>query len=177
MDTELADFLQRHKASVTEATVWANGQMPLSVTSYLSQELPPAALVTSVRAVVIQKDQVLVIRDPISYHLLPGGRREANENLLQTLQRELQEETGWSLSEIKLIGFKHFHQLNTYPSTTHVGPDFLQVIYTGKPAAFHPEAREQDGYELEAIFHPYAELETLKLKESDLMFLNVALQM
>src|ERR1700733_13242061 len=107
MNTELAGFLQRHKAIVTEPTVWANGQMPLSVTSYLSQELPPLELVTSVRAVVIQKDQVLVIQDPISYHLLPGGRREADENLLQTLQRELQEETGWSLSDIKLIGFKH----------------------------------------------------------------------
>ena len=176
MNTELANFLQRHEAIMTEAAVWANGLMPLSITSYLGQELPPLSFVTSVRAIVIQNDQVLVIRDPEGYHILPGGRREANESLLQTLQRELQEESGWSLSDIKLIGFKYFHQLNPHPSTSHVGPDFLQVIYTGRPEAFHPDAREQNGYELEAIFRPRTELATLKLNESDLAFLEAALQ-
>src|SRR5262249_3316920 len=159
----LALFLQQHTPLTRESTIWGNGTIPLQVASYLCQELPPLAMVTSVRAVVIRDEQVLVIRDPGGYHLLPGGRREMNETLLQTLQRELQEETGWSLADITLLGFKHFHHLGPQLEGFPVYPDFLQVIYSARAEAFHPQSREENGYELEAGFRPLTELATLDI--------------
>lgn len=176
MDTELALFLQRHTPIARESAIWGDGTIPLDITSYLSQELPPLNLVTSVRAVVIRHEDVLVVRDPGGYHIVPGGRREANETLLQTLQRELQEETGWSLTNIKLIGFKHFHYLGPRLDMFPLYPDFLQVIYSAKPDMFQQERKEQNGYELEARFLPHTELAALDLSPSDLAFLDAAFQ-
>src|SRR5689334_945476 len=42
----------------------------LRVRTYLTATLPPLDLVTSVRALVRQHDQVLVVRDPLSVHIL-----------------------------------------------------------------------------------------------------------
>lgn len=170
VNRDLFTFLQSYIPIAQESAIWGNGTIPLEITSYLSQELPPLDLITSVRALVIGSNQVLVVRDPGGYHLLPGGRRETGETLLQTLRRELLEETGWLLSNITLIGFKYFRHLD--PNTTF--PDFLQIVYTGRPEAFYPEAREQNSYEIEAIFRPYAELSTLSLTASDLAFLDAA---
>jgi 8-oxo-dGTP pyrophosphatase MutT (NUDIX family) len=176
MNRELADFLLYHSPLARESVVWGEGTIPLAVTSYLSQELPPLDLVTSVRAVVIRGEQVLVVRDPGRYHIIPGGQREPNETLLQTLQRELQEETGWSLANISLLGFKHFRYLGPRLPAFPIYPDFLQIIYSGTPEAFHMQAREQHGYELEAGFRPRSELPDLHLAISDLAFLEAALR-
>jgi hypothetical protein len=48
----------------------------LRVRTYLTTTLPPLDLVSSVRALVQQGDQILVVRDPVSMHILPGGRHE-----------------------------------------------------------------------------------------------------
>ena len=176
MEPELAAFLQRHTPVSQISTLWGNGTVPLVATSYLSQDLPSLAYITSVRAIMLKEDQVMVVRDPENYHILPGGRREANETLLDTLRRELQEETGWLLTNITQIGFIHFHSLAPRQPEFPIHPDFMQVIYTGQAETYHPEAREQDGYELEASFRPRAELASLNLTEPDLTFLNAALQ-
>ena len=174
MEPELAAFLQRHTPISQISALW--GTVPLIATSYLGQELPPLAYITSVRAIMLKENQVMVVRDPESYHILPGGRREANEALLETLRRELQEETGWSLTDIIQIGFIHFHSLAPRQPEWPVHPDFVQVVYTGQAETYHPEAREQDGYELEASFRPRAELASLNLTEPDLAFLDAAWQ-
>lgn len=176
MNSELATFLQHHTPVAKQSLLWNNGTMPLEVTSYLGQELPPLPLISSVRAVVLRGEQVLVVRDPEGCHILPGGRREANETLLQTLQRELHEETGWSLSNSILIGFLHFHHLGPYQPIYPTYPDFLQVVYCGQAKTFHPEAREQGGYELEANFYPCSAVADLHLSTSELAFLDAALQ-
>ncbi|MDQ5853501.1 MAG: NUDIX domain-containing protein [Chloroflexota bacterium] len=93
--------------------------LQLRVHTYLTTTLPPLGLVTSVRALVRQDDRILVVRDPSCVHILPGGRREPAEPLLQTLEREVLEETGWMLRDIRPLGLVHFHHLTSQTNSTH----------------------------------------------------------
>src|SRR4029079_10230696 len=95
----LADYLSKHRPQIEELVLWDD--LRLRVTSYLSSEIPPLELVTSVRAVVLNGRSVIVVRAPEGLHLLPGGRREPGEGLVETLTREVLEETGWTIGQIQ----------------------------------------------------------------------------
>ena len=151
--------------------------MRLRVTSYCCIELPPEDLITSVRAVVCDAQQVLVVRDPVSAHILPGGRREPGETLEQTLRREVLEETGWEIDDIRMLGIKHFHHLTPKPvDYPYSYPDFLQAIYRAMPQSYLASARQTNGYELDATLVPRSVVEQLPLSASERLFLRVALQ-
>ena len=174
MQQHLADFLQRQVPGATHETAWDDGHLPLYVTSYLSDELPPLDMITSVRALVFREGEVLVVRDPGNVHITPGGRREADETLLETLRREVLEETGWHLENtITQLGFFHFHNLN--PSHPFARPDFLQMIYTAQASHYEAGAKEVNGYELGSEFRPLAEVQQLPLSEGERLFLRAAL--
>src|SRR5262245_48367692 len=111
--TPLTAFLALHRPETEELVYW--DALRLRVTSYRCAELPPLALITSVRAVVLHEASVMVVRAPEGIHILPGGRREPDESLLDTLAREVLEETGWTLEAPRLLGFKHFHHLTPMP--------------------------------------------------------------
>src|SRR5262245_15437832 len=102
----------------------------LRVRTYLTTTLPPLDLVSSVRALVRQAGKSLVVRDPISVHILPGVRREPGETLMQTLHREVLEEAGWTIREPRLIGLAHFQHLTPKPDDyRYPYPDFLHLVY------------------------------------------------
>lgn len=165
--TELEAFLQRYEPQDQEITVWGGGQFPLRVTCYFCEELPPLALVTSVRAIVLQGDQVLVLRNQDELHLFPGGRREAGEQLHETLQREILEETGWLIATVGVLGVAHFHHLTPKPPDfPYLHPDFLHLIYLAQAIKLVPEAKLPDDYELESRFMPIAETMRLPFKQS-----------
>ena len=86
---------------------WADGTLPLRARYYHSKEFPPDRYVTSVRCLVLQDESVLVLHNREGYHLLPGGRCEAGETFEQTLQREVAEETGWTIRAVTRLGFIH----------------------------------------------------------------------
>jgi len=118
---------------------------------------------------------VLVVRDPVRKHILPGGRREVSESLLQTLEREVAEETGWTLTLVMLLGFKHFHHLSPKPADYPFPyPDFLQAIYAARPETYDPAARERNGYELEAQFRPIVEVQHMRLTQGEQVYLCLA---
>jgi ADP-ribose pyrophosphatase YjhB (NUDIX family) len=169
----LAAFLARHTAPVVETVTW--GQLPLQVANYLSPNLPPRTAITSVRAVVVRQGQVLVVRDPESVHILPGGRCEPGERLEQTLARELLEETGWTVGNLALLGFRHFHHLDPRPPAySYPYPDFCQVVYAAAAQTYRPEAIDRAGYELEASFWPIAAVQALTLTPGERRFLGAA---
>lgn len=144
----------------------------LRVRTYLTSTLPPLDLASSVRALVRKGDQILVVRDPISVHILPGGRREPGEMLMQTLHREVLEETGWTIRDARLIGLVYFQHLTPKPDEyRYLYPDFLHLVYVAIADSYDPERREVDGYELEAGFQPLAMVEELPMSQGERAFL------
>src|SRR5215204_4568650 len=99
MPSDLDAFLARHEADAVQIVAWgtAASPIPLRIAGYLSEELPPLEYVTSVRGVVFRGNRVLVMRNRDEVHVLPGGQREGGETLVETLQREVLEEAGWTV--------------------------------------------------------------------------------
>ncbi len=178
MISSLTDFLNRHQLFVEESAVWGGGALPLRITSYLSSEQPPLDYVTSVRAVVLQGDSVLVVRDAAnSFHITPGGRREKDESVEATLRREVLEETGWTIIEVSSLGFMHFHHLAPKPNGyIYPHPDFVQLVYAAHAGEFVPEAQQFGEYELETGFQSIVEAQRLNLTASQRLFLEAALK-
>ena len=106
------DRLLARLVSVDEGEAEWPGGMRLRIRGYLTEETPPLSAVSSVRAVVLRGEQVLVFRDRGGRaHLLPGGRREGDEPFEATLRREVREETGWEIGQPRRLGFIHFRHL------------------------------------------------------------------
>lgn len=170
----LVAFLAKYQPNTQEIIHWDD--LRLRVTSYLCTDLPPLLFVTSVRAIVLNDTSVIIVRAPDGTHLLPGGRREPGEALIETLTREVLEETGWTIDQLQLLGVKHYHHLTPKPTDyRYPYPDFLQIIYRAKAQHYLPDAREIDGYEIETKFIPAAEALRLPLAPSDHMWLRTAL--
>ena len=66
MNDDLAAFLAPLTAFTEETHRWPTG--PMRLACYLTDRAPPGRYVTSARAVVIDGDRVLVVRDPTDKH-------------------------------------------------------------------------------------------------------------
>jgi 8-oxo-dGTP pyrophosphatase MutT (NUDIX family) len=177
MQTKLEHFLEARLPLLEDATVWGGGSLPLRVTCYLGDEIPPLDYVTSVRSLVFQGEQILVGRDPSGSHILPGGRREAGEALEATLRREILEETGCTLGAIAMLGFMQFHHLSPKPpGYRYPHPDFVQLVFRADATEIVPGAAVSDDWELGSEFHPIAELAALKLSARERFFLDAAIR-
>lgn len=171
----LALFLNTQAPVAEEEVAWLQGTLPLRARSYLTEKHPPLEYVTSARAIVLRDDSVLTIRDPHGVHITPGGRREPGEALMETVRREVLEETGWTLSTLLPLGFRHFHHLNPRPEGyRYPHPDFFDVLYAALAEEFLPEAREVDGWELGASFQPVGEVAATDLTPGERFFLRAA---
>ena len=182
MNERLKAFLRGRSPFVEERQDWLGGGIELLQTraTYLlaRSDFPPEGLVTSVRAVLTRGSQILVVRDPDSEHILPGGRVDEGEEFLEALARELLEETGWSVRGAPvLIGMFHYHIHSPEPEGyTYPYPDFLQLLYTAEAGRFNPEAMEIGGYELGSEFRTGLEVQRLPLSLGEAALLQVVLE-
>lgn len=110
-----------------------------------------------------------------AYHLLPGGRCDAGETILQTLEREMREETGWTLAEPRLIGFMHFlHQTPKPPEYAYPYPSFLQLVYAAKAGIELGDTQIEDEWVEEAFFAASDALGPYSIDRAQFTYLRAA---
>lgn len=163
-------LLARYPAHEEHEERWSESL--LRVGEHLAPDLPPDELVTSVRAVVLVGEQMLVVHDPHAIHILPGGRREPGETLLATLRREVLEETGWELGEPVLLGFRHLTPRP--PAYRYPYPSFCHVVYAAPGLRCRPAARKADDYVQGVSLVPFVEAAALPLPVGQRPFLAAA---
>ena len=73
---------------MVESMTWS-GTIKLRVASYVRPLMPPDELITSARVVLLTKDGCAVLTNPDAVHILPGGRREPSESVMDALRREV----------------------------------------------------------------------------------------
>ena len=160
----------------TEAIVeWTIGT--LYVACYLTESEPPSKHVTSARAVVTDGSRVVVVQDLSKKYVVPGGRLEKGETPKDAMQREVLEETGWTVAGFRQIGVLHYrHPRPEGTGSPRPLEEFLQIVYAAMPGEYRPELKEMDGYELGAELMPVSEARRLPLNPGELEFLDVAVE-
>ena len=168
-------FLADKRPFLEAEDAWADGDMPLRLRYFRSDEQPPEEYITSVRCLLFQDDSVLVVSNREGRHILPGGRREAGETFVQTLRREVAEETGWSIESISRLGFIHLQHLKPKPPGYRFPhPHFFQVVYVAHASTRVPGSVRDDDYEEAAAFVPIGKLGGLGIPDADLGFVRFA---
>ena len=88
----------------TGLVVW--GVTPLFLSCFLTDEQPPLELIVSARAILAGPRGTVFVFDENGPHVLPGGRREGAEPVLDALIREIGEEVGCSIvGDVRPLGF------------------------------------------------------------------------
>ena len=138
MTNELAHFVSTATRLCGASIAWGGGGMPLRVAYCLSDRQPPQQYVSSVRAIVFWDQSALVVTDKRGQmYILPGGRVEGGELPIETLRREVLEETGWGLDHPEPLGFVHFRHLGPRPDDyAYPYPDFIWPVFLAEAARF-----------------------------------------
>ena len=167
------EFLRGRTPVATGSSIWWEGEIELDISAYISEDDPPAVLVSSVRAIVFRGDDVLVMRNRDGTHILPGGRIERGESQMDALRREVEEEAEIEITDIRQIGFMHLrHRTPKPPDYPYPYPDFFWSIFSGRYLKDSPGRSSPDEYELSAEFVPVSRLSCLGLSQSELALLQ-----
>ena len=141
----IKEKLMRYVSSGTrlfEARIeWGN--MPLQVTYYLGNEPTPGGICV-VRASYRLPEPFCTGRETGKWARIYPARRTGGKGREseETLRREMLEETGWTMSHKKLLGFMHLHHLGAKPENyKYPYPDFLWPIYLAEAGEFSADAK------------------------------------
>lgn len=146
-------------------------------TAYLSPEPPPDEHVVGARGIVFRHADggtaldVLVMDTAVGPLICPGGGREAGETPEETFRRELREESGWTVANVRPIGFIHIQRLGTWSPDARrqdqsgqrypyarAGREFLWAMFVAEAAEHWPDTLVPNVHEvfLEIAFRPVA---------------------
>ena len=172
---DLDEFVAHQEPVGSSSVRWRN-PIELDVSGYLSAQAPPVDLVSSVRAVVLNGDRVLVMRNLDGTHILPGGRVEEGETAEETLRRELLEEAGVEIEVKDQVGFVHLKHTTPKPKDyPHLYPDFFWPVFAASFVRFQPGAKVEDDYEVSSEFLPIRTVRGLALESHENAFLEGAI--
>ncbi len=161
---------------VSEAQIWTWNQIEthLEISYYTINELPELSQVTSVRGIMLRQHEVLAVKNSDGIqHIIPGGRIEQGENLLDTLNREILEETGWTITQPLLFGAIHYRHLTPCPEGyPYVYPEFLQIVYIVQAATYNAERKQTNDYEQDSRFIPVVEAIKLPIAKGQKAYLR-----
>ena len=158
-------FLADKKPALISYVSWGHQQLDFDVASYLSSEIPPAELITSVRGIVQYEDRIVVLENEDGRHFMPGGRLEPDEVFEVGLRREIREECGLLVDSAELLGFLHFRHLRPQPENyPYPYPDMFHLIYAVVASGELSQA-DEDGYEFASYL--YSAVDALRLRDTE----------
>lgn len=161
----ITEFLSGKKPNLVSYVSWGQLHLDFDVASYLCSEYPPSELVTSVRAIVVHQNRIVVMENESGKHFLPGGRLEEGESYTDGLIREVKEESGLDVQEMQYLGFLHFRHRQKQPEDyPYPYPDMFQLIYTAQGSGVLEQA-DVDGYEFASYL--YRKKEAMALPDTE----------
>ncbi|MYB48804.1 MAG: NUDIX hydrolase [Dehalococcoidia bacterium] len=173
-DPAADEFLRHYSPVDVETDVsWRTGEIELTISSYITCDEPPPQLVTSVRALVFRDESILLMQNVNGPHIIPGGRVESGESHLDALRRELIEEAGVEITDVRPLGFMHLrHETPKPPNYPYLYPDLFWPIFVAEYDGESEQTRVQDDYELSSEFIPLGDLDRSILTEAELVYLD-----
>lgn len=162
-------FRPAEKPVATDTDIWFNGRMVFTVDTYLGSVSAPTELVTSVRCVLRCGTQVMLMEDAERrQHVLPGGRIELGESHREALEREILEETCYSLANVEQLGACVFTHTTPRPvDYRYPYPTFVHLVYRGEADERNSTARERDEHQICCRFVNREELDSIPLTSGE----------
>lgn len=128
--------------------------MPNEVALILDGELPPIPLITSALALAFDGQRLLMTNLQQRGWDLPGGHLEPGETPEEAMRREVFEESGARLGEVRLLGYQRIRLLGAVPAGyQYPHPDSYQVLYLAQVVALD-EFSATTGANARAFFDP-----------------------
>lgn len=135
--------------------------LPNEAALVLGDALPPLPLITSALALAFDGQRLLMTNLQQRDWDIPGGHLEADETPEEAMRREVFEESGALLGDVRLLAYHHIRLLGAVPTGyRYPYPDSYQVLYLAQVLALHDfEATEETS--ARAFFRPD---ESMKLR-------------
>ena len=179
MNPEITAILKGQKHEAEELASWEEGNIELRIRSYVCDKAPPLDYVTSVRCVLLLGKSVLVIQSTDgTFHVLPGGRREGNGTIEETLRREVLEEAGWTINQTQMLGFMHFQHMSPKPAEyKYPYPDFFQLVFNSQPEKPRLHRKPKGEWEQASYFINLDEINSLRMSPYNVLYLRKAIEL